>query len=141
MPGASASRGKGKFGTRSARGSFTRYPVEHAVWCGMWSRCYGDTSPDIRRVWRDRGITVCDRWRVFENFLADMGPRPSARHSIDRIDGFGNYEPGNVRWATRLQQARNRRPSHTWHFSPVDWQGRPRPKPRCHCRECSQKEE
>lgn len=77
-------------------------------WKGMIDRC---TNPRDKRYadYGGRGISVCTRWRVFANFLADMGPRP-AGHSIDRIDNDGNYEPGNCRWATAKQQRGNRRP-------------------------------
>lgn len=81
--------------------------LEWAAWQGMIDRCR-----DVKRRpnYAGRGITVCERWQSYENFLADMGRKPSPKHSLDRINNNGNYEPGNCRWATLIQQRANRRP-------------------------------
>lgn len=83
--------------------------LEYRSWSMMKNRCLNARSADYPE-YGGRGITVCDRWMSFENFLADMGLRPSKAHSLDRYPNQnGNYEPGNCRWATGKQQSRNTR--------------------------------
>jgi hypothetical protein len=83
-----------------------RFPEYH-VWASMLHRCI-DEKTHNKEHYLDRGIVVCERWQQFENFYADMGPRPSAKHSIERKDVNGNYEPNNCEWATIAEQNRNR---------------------------------
>lgn len=78
-----------------------------ACWKAILKRCLDEQSEDWPR-YGGVGITVCEQWMSFENFLADMGDRPSKKHTVDRIDGTKGYEPGNCRWATRRQQSDNR---------------------------------
>lgn len=83
---------------------------EHSLWDNMKARCHNPANSRYES-YGGRGITVCQEWRdSFEAFFAYVGPRPSSKHSMDRIDNDRGYEPGNVRWATASEQARNSRP-------------------------------
>lgn len=84
---------------------------EHRAWQNMIGRCYNKNHGAYRNYGL-RGVAVCGRWLAsFEAFLADMGPRPSRNHSLDREDNSGNYEPDNCRWATEEEQRNNKRSS------------------------------
>lgn len=84
-------------------------PPEYKAWDSMKSRCLNDRDASFKH-YGARGIRVCEQWvKSFEAFLADVGLRPSARHSLGRKDNNGNYEPGNVRWETPEEQQGNTR--------------------------------
>lgn len=103
--GSTKSCGCLRFDTKNnLRHGMTRTPT-YRTWMNMRNRCAGNMPDALRYV--ESGITVCNRWGVFENFLTDMGARPAGA-SIDRLDNARGYEPGNCRWATPKQQSRNR---------------------------------
>jgi hypothetical protein len=102
---------------------------EYRRWSHMIERC---TNPNDDS-WKNYGgrtdpgpVTVCDRWRdsflAFYEDIQTLGPRPSPQHTIDRIDNDGNYEPGNIRWADRFEQARNRRHKSSSEYHGVYWE-------------------
>ena len=80
--------------------------TEYITWDGMLARCRNSEHESYQH-YGGRGIKVCDRWLVYENFLSDMGRKPSKQHSIERIDNNSDYHPGNCKWATQAEQNRN----------------------------------
>ena len=105
-----------RFGWKKSCGCWTKSrslkTPEYLAWCSMKSRC---SNPEETR-YSGRGIKVCERWKIFENFLSDMGPRPKSKrqgfkrseYQINRIDNDGDYEPDNCEWTTCKENSRNR---------------------------------
>lgn len=118
-----------KAGARYIRidGKRVRTP-EYTAWLHFRERCYDETNPNYKH-YGGRGINVCNRWLLsFDDFLEDVGKRPSQKYSLDRINNDGNYQPGNVRWADRRTQMLNRRlhSNNTSGYRGVTWNKRGR---------------
>ena len=95
--------------TKRASGAPVGATRERGIWHAMVQRCADSTN----KYYGARGIRVCERWlgpTGFQHFMEDVGRAPSPTHSIDRVDNDGDYVPTNCRWATKKQQAANRRP-------------------------------
>lgn len=85
-----------------------KYHPLYSTWRGMISRCTNKKNKEWHS-YGGRGINVCDRWMDINNFISDMGEKPTPAHSLDRVNNNGNYEPSNCRWATSKEQGKNKR--------------------------------
>lgn len=95
--------------TITKHGSSQSMDSSYRSWQHMKARCYNSNDPSYK-YYGERGIIVCDKWlNDYNAFDLDMGPKPTPEHTIDRINNDGNYEPGNCKWSTPLEQAQNRR--------------------------------
>lgn len=107
--GCASNRWKSEHNTEHGHCPLGNPSPEYKTWCSMVGRCTRPNDPNFHH-YGGRGILVCERWRdSFENFLADMGPRPSAKHSIERIDNDQGYGPHNCKWILRSLQTQNTR--------------------------------
>ncbi len=105
-------RASGALRLRHGEAKKNKQSVEHMIWSGMKARCFNPNNKEFAN-YGGRGITVCERWRdSFEAFVEDVGRRPSPEHTLDRIENTGPYDISNVRWATRVEQSRNKRTTH-----------------------------
>lgn len=98
---------RGKWLIKHGHAITGKMTTEYRVWRSMRNRCQNPANQKFKD-YGGRGVSVCERWHDFRNFLADMGKRPEGTE-IDRIDNNGNYEPGNCRWTTKSSNNRNRR--------------------------------
>lgn len=94
----------------------------YKAWVHIRYRCNNKNSSGYK-YYGAKGIKLCDRWESFENFLADMGDRPSRQHSIDRIDPRGDYTPSNCRWLLKNRQNNNRSCVHVVEYKGVEYEG------------------
>lgn len=101
---------------RVHHGLWQTHKSEWQAWVNVWRRCY-DPRVECFHNYGGRGITLCERWHSFSNFLADLGPKPSdgnTRYTLERINNDGNYEPSNCRWATYTENLNNTRRNRRW---------------------------
>ncbi len=97
----------------------SRTTPEYRVWANIKQRCLNPKHPHFA-YYGGRGVTICSRWiDSFDNFYEDMGARPTPKHTVERKETDGHYEPGNCEWATMAVQSANRRNVHK-----LEWQGR-----------------